>query len=160
MSDRTQEERLTPQQVHETLYDGLDVTVRHKDGRSEAVKVRKIPRSEFHAYSEIVARMEPDESAECAYYVGRDPQWSGSLHDESFDLIMSEGQRLNFPSFAAWFRRQAAKLELVRNRNDLVEQSMRLLETSPTLSRLLERTNGSSARDTATPTSGATRKTS
>ena len=147
------------QTIHETLYDGADVPVTYTDGRTEMVKVRKIPRSEFAQYSLLIGSLNGDESAECAFYCDKDEAWAKSLDDDSFDRVLAEGQRLNFTRYANWFSRQAAKMQLVKQQSHAIGEALELLNSHPTLKTLLVSTNGSSARDTATPISGGTRPT-
>lgn len=137
------------QTIHETLYDGADVPVSHKDGGTEMVKVRKIPRSEFAQYSHALERaLNGDESAECAFYVsGKDATWAESLDDKSFSRVLVEGQRLNFPSFEEWLPRQLGRI-------GIFQPAIPTPKTPP------DSTNGSAARATATRTSGPTRPTS
>ena len=103
-----------PQQVTATPPAGsIAVEVTHLDGRSEKVFVRVVPRAEFTTYS--LTFESTDESAECAFYVGRDREWAGSLTPESFDLVMSHGQRLNFTAWINWVERQQAKAKAMKS---------------------------------------------
>ncbi|HHY84885.1 MAG TPA: hypothetical protein GYA07_05035 [Verrucomicrobia bacterium] len=145
---------LTAQEIHETLYDGVDVPVIHKDGRREVVKVRKVPRSQMAQYSMLIGG--GDETAECAFYCDRDQAWANSLDDDSFDHVLEEGQRLNFTSFARWFERQARKLKVVEGQQQTLAMAADLMQSNPALRTLLGSTNGSSARGTETPISGRT----
>jgi hypothetical protein len=155
-------QKLTAEQVHETLYDGVDVPVRyHQDGRAEVVKVRKIPREEMAQYSILIAAAGGDEAGECAFYVGKPIVWPTSLDDDSFDRVLAEGQRLNFTRFANWFERQSRKIKLVKQHSEILAQATEILERNPILSRLLLGSmNGSSRKDTGTGISGGTPPTS
>lgn len=146
------EDPKTPEAIHETLYDGKDVVVRHRNGQPEAVKVRKIPRDQF-AQLALVADGQ-DEDGECAFYAGRDADWVRSLDDESYDLVLKEGQLLNFPRFSAWCERQARRLDALTSQGALLEKSLNLIERSPALKTALGSMNGSSPRATAKRTSG------
>lgn len=151
---------MSAQDINETLYDGADLKVTYLDGKTEVVKVRKIPRAELGQYSLHIGQVNGDETAECAYYVGRPPAWAETLNDESYDLVLAEGQRLNFTRWAAWFDRQSRKLKLVGQSSSAIQQAMEILAASPDLKRLLGSTNGSSPRDIETPISGATARRS
>lgn len=147
----------TPQAVHETLYDGADVPVAFKDGQRSIVKVRKLARSEFALLSAIV--MDDSESAEfmeAALYCGKDSSWAIQLTEESLDAVLQEGTRLNFPSFARWFRRRARVPRLISGQEELVKAAMEAM----TLLQQREPMNGSLARATGTPISGDTPRTS
>lgn len=146
----------TAQEVHETLYDGADLTIVFKDGSSDTVKIRKIPRSHFGKYAEIIQEESEDaEFREAALYLGSVVSVR-NLTDESLDAVLAEGERLNFTSFARWFRRRARMPSLLQGRQDLVNLAMEAM------SRLTPRasTNGSAPSGTATPTSGATARKS
>lgn len=159
----------TPQEIHEALYDGADLPIHYLSGADEVVKVRKIPRNQFGQYAQLIGADDGDEAAECGFYVDSEPgtrnsqprsaEWARTLDDASFDRLLEEGQRLNFPRFTSWFGRQARKLKLVRDRNGLLAEAQALIENSPHLKTLLAGTNGSSPRDTPTPISGAIRRT-
>ena len=142
----------TAESIHETLYDGADLTVVFKDGHSDTIKVRKIPRSEFGAYAEIISdKSEAGERREAALYCSQTEDWIGRLDDDSFDAILAEGNRLNFTSFARWFRRVARDPRLLENNQHLVNLAMEAM----TRMGLQGSTNGSAPSATPTPTSGA-----
>jgi hypothetical protein len=145
---------MSAQEINETLNDGLDVAVRTRDGRDLAVKVRKVPRSEFAHYSLMLEDLSAEgEIFEAAFYCGQPPEWALCLDEESFDRVLAEGQRLNFSTYARWFRRSARLVPLVSKNEELIklalEQAKRLEQRSST--------NGSSARDTASASSAAGR---
>lgn len=142
-------------EIHEALYDGADAKVTFTDGRSEIVKIRKIPRNLFGTYALLIAdESEAGEIAEAALYCDRPAQWAASLDGPSLDLVLAEGQRLNFPSFRRWYRRRARTLELVQDRGELMKHAITAMRADPALSRWLDSTNGSSPRDGATANSG------
>jgi len=142
---------MSAQEAHEVLYDGADLEVLYKAGHLGLVKVRKIPREEFANLALIIQDdSELGEFQEAALYCGRDEAWARSLHEGSLDRVLAEGQRLNFSSYARWFRRRARMVSLVSNQEALVAAA------SEAMTRLTQRgfTNGSSARGTGTPSSG------
>ena len=152
-----QEAQPTAAEVHEALYDGADTPVEFSNGNRGVVKVRKIARPDF---ATLAVLMEDDseegELREAAFYCGLDETWARQLTELSLDRVLAEGQRLNFSRYARWFRRRARLPQLVNGQEALVQAALEAV------SRLTPResTNGSSARDTATPSSGVTRPTS
>lgn len=92
--------------------DGVDVSIKHWDGTVETVRVRRIPRDELGRFDDcLCACNTAGESLECAFYVGKDKAWAATLDDESFERVLTEGQRLNLERFAAWVKRQRARVE-------------------------------------------------
>ena len=152
-ASNTQETPASAQEIHETLYDGADIPVSYNTGRAGAVKVRKIPRNELASLSVIIGDdTEEGEFEEAALYCGRDTAWARSLDEASLDRVLEEGQRLNFSSFARWFRRRVRMVELANDRTTLMraaEEALNRLERRASMS-------GSSPRATGTPTCGVT----
>lgn len=167
------------QEIHEALYDGADLVVTFKPNggasvpasqpggtggasvpASQAVKVRKIPREEFTALSLVIGDdSEAGELREAALYTARDEAWAATLDDESLTRVLEEGHRLNFFTFARWFRRRGRTMELMSGNSGLLRQALEVMKTDPQLSRWLDSTNGSSARATGTPPSGNAART-
>lgn len=139
-------------ETHETLYDGKDMLVVYADAREEVIKVRKVPRDEFGKFAMLCDGT--NEDAECGFYAGRDAEWARTLSEESYDLVLKEGQDQNFTRFTNWCERQARRLDLLQGQGKLMEKSLALLEHNPALKRLLDSTNGSSVKATANGTSG------
>jgi hypothetical protein len=143
---------LSAEEVREVLYDGADLMVTHRDGRRESVKVRKIPRNEYGAYALVVTDdTEEGERAELKLYVpDRDVPWWCSLTDDSRDAIAAEGERLNFTSFARWWRRAARNMRLLQGQSETVAIAEQLLTRStPPAPR-----NGSPVSGTAAASNG------
>lgn len=155
----------TAQEIHEALYDGADIPVSFRPGSAgvppaEVIKIRKIPREQFTEYSLVIG----DDSAtgelrEAALYTARDETWAATLDDESLTRVLEEGHRLNFFTFARWFRRRGRTLQLMNGNEAWLRQAVELIQDNPRLSHLLGSTNGSSVRATGTPTSGAAART-
>jgi len=154
---------LSAAEIHETLYDGADTSVTYVasvpsgETRTELVKVRKLPREEFSALALIIGdESESAELREAALYCGRPEEWAATLEEASLDRVLAEGQRLNFSSYARWFKRRARLLGLMENQTQLLATATQMIE------RMEQRnnTNGCSPKATATRTSGATRPTS
>jgi hypothetical protein len=153
----------TAQEIHETLYDGADVSVTFvgsvpgQSPRTEMVKVRKVPRSEFPSLALLIGdESEQAEFREAALYCAKDETWARSLDEASLDRVLAEGQRLNFSSFARWFRRRARMPGLLQDQTALIQLATEAL----TLLQPRDFTNGSSPRATGTAISGVTRPTS
>jgi hypothetical protein len=159
----TEKETQTAQEIHEILYDGADIPVTYQAGvssvaavpsvagRTEIVKVRKIPRDEFTALALVIGDdSEEGEYREAALYCDRDEAWARSLDEASLDRVLAEGQRLNFSSYARWFRRRVRAVNLVSDQASLVEAAA----TALTRLQQRENTNGSATRATASATSG------
>jgi hypothetical protein len=146
----------TPQQIHETLYDGTDLQVSLLDGTQRTVKVRKISRRDLAAFANCFG----DEEREAAFYLGcstHGPEDAGlveQLTEESFDAVMQEGHRLNFTRFSRWFVRQHQRLQ-VMGESGAVQTALKLIEESPALKTLLDSTKSSLRSGTATQTSGS-----
>ncbi|HMP84467.1 MAG TPA: hypothetical protein PKA41_17365 [Verrucomicrobiota bacterium] len=146
--------------VVETLEGGADVvvTLRNAQARPVAVKVRKLPRAEYASLALVIGdETESGELAEAALYCGRDEAWAAELDDDSLDRVLAEGTRLNFTSFARWFKRRARMPQLL-----VATETRQLVEASLEVIRTMEQrdsTSGSPARDTENPisASGATR---
>jgi hypothetical protein len=149
----------TAQEVHETLYDGADIVVTYQSAPSHpsSIKVRKIPREEFsHLALLIQDESEEAEYREAALYCGKDEAWARTLSEESLDRVLAEGQRLNFPSFARWFRRRARLPGLVAGQQMLVQAALEAMTQMESHGR----TNGSVVSDaTAMATSGGSAPT-
>ena len=153
-----QDAQPTAQEIHETLYDGVDVSVSSSSSSSSSsIKVRKLPWSEFRSLAlAIEDESEAGALREAALYCGQDEVWARSLDQASLDCVLAEGQRLNFSGFACWFRRQARLPQLLANQEPLVRLAMEAL----TRLQPRESTNGSSPRAIPIPISGVTRPTS
>lgn len=157
----------TAQDIHEALYDGADLAVSFRPPNggasvpaSQVVKIRKIPREEFTELSLVIGDdSEAGELREAALYTARDEAWAATLDDESLTRVLEEGHRLNFFTFARWFRRRGRTMELMSGNSGLLRQALEVMKADPQLSRWLGSTNGSSARATGTPPSGSAART-
>jgi len=107
--------------------EGVDVSVRHTDGRTETVRVLKLPREQIPEYSRVIGQ--GNEDLECALFTGRDAAWARSLDDASFDRVMDQGQDLNLAAYISWNARQQRKMAALRkNHPDLARQITKLAE--------------------------------
>lgn len=141
----------TAEEIHETIYDGSDLMVHYSDGRSECVKVRKIPRKDFAQYASLMS----DEESECGFYVeDKDSDWANSLSDESFDAVLEKGQHLNFPRFISWYERQSKKMNVFEIQGRMAATALSVMEKSPMLSQMLASMNGSLPKATPNVNSG------
>lgn len=109
----------------EILMGGREITVAHADGRTETIKVRKVP----IRHLDRLGRAWGKEAEEVAVYADRKPEWVDTLTDESFEQIIEIGRELNEVPFAKWFKRQEKALEAIGQKlpdgHDLVEKIVR-----------------------------------
>jgi hypothetical protein len=108
----------------ETILDGtfLELT-RIESGLSitDRVKVRKISIQKMDVLGKAWGKMQQ----EVCCYIDRPLDYVESLTEESFIAAMSEGRRLNFPSFAIWFKWQSETAQALGN-SDLMQKAMSL----------------------------------
>lgn len=109
-------EQKNPAEVYAILNDGEELTVTHVDGRTETVKVRKVPIREMRLLGEAWGK----EDKEVAVYTGKTDDWVKTLTDESFEAVVERGKELNFLSFKRWFKRQERTLEALGQTTDTV----------------------------------------
>lgn len=70
--------------------------------RREIVKVKKIGMADMALYAEVITQ----ESKEVALLTGKDEAWVRELDDDSFEALIEEGRRLNFPRFSRFWKRR------------------------------------------------------
>lgn len=93
----------------ETAAIGKEITLKYQDGKDEVVTLREIP-----IYLLNKAAMDlGDEEALAARYAGRERSWVRSLTIESYELLVTEGERVN-AHFFRYLRRQANRMETIR----------------------------------------------
>lgn len=81
-----------------------DLTVRHFDGTTSVVFVRRVPRELIPDY--LQAHMRRAEVKECMLYVvGKSSAWFESLDDDSFDELVTLGQSINRQGLELYLRR-------------------------------------------------------
>lgn len=108
----------------ETILDGSFLDLRFiQDGveKTERIKCRKISIQKMDVLGKVWGRMQ----LEVACYIDRPVEFVESLTDQSFEAAMSEGRRLNFPSFKTWFGWQTETAQALGN-SDLMKSAMSL----------------------------------
>jgi len=102
----------------ETILGGAEIPVTYTDGRTEHIRIRKIPLRDMPRLAQVFAQ---DMAEEAAFYAQRDPAWIGTLTDESFAAVFEEGRRLNFTLFRTWFQGKTQELELMGKQPQLTK---------------------------------------
>ena len=92
----------------EILAGGVTVEVTYISGLKETIKVRKVPIRDMQS----LAMAWGQEHKEIPVYTQRPSEWIETLADESWELIMEEGRRLNAGPFERWFLRATKALEV------------------------------------------------
>lgn len=103
------------------LNDGTKIPVTFRDGKTDRVKVRKIPICDM----DDLGRSFGKNVAEAACYLDRDEAFVKTLDDDSFAAVFEEGRRLNFTSFRKWWAWQEQTLQALGQsggRDDLVNK--------------------------------------
>ncbi|MGV3774502.1 MAG: hypothetical protein ACO1QB_16500 [Verrucomicrobiales bacterium] len=111
----------------ETIYGGIDIEV-HRIGKTsgttapmlERVKVMKIALKDMGWYAAQFGKIK----GELPFYVQKPPEWFDTLLDDSVDLIMREGRRLNKKSLQSIRKMD----EPIKTKRASTEQRTSLLE--------------------------------
>jgi hypothetical protein len=90
-----------------TVCGGKDVEVKLGNGSSESVFVRQLP---IKLMTQLLAALE-DEPKMIELFCDRPAGWSDSLTPESFEALVSEGERINADFFGRWLQRRLKRQE-------------------------------------------------
>jgi len=96
----------TPTQT-ETLMGGITYVATKTDGTSETVTIRQLP---IKLFPELLSHLE-NESAMAELFCARSQGWADTLTPDSFEHIVTEGERLNNDFFLRWVQRRVARQE-------------------------------------------------
>jgi hypothetical protein len=91
----------------ETFMGDVEYVASKQDGTQETVAIRQLP---MKLYRKLLAVVE-DESAMVELFCDKPAGWSETLTRESFEHIVTEGERLNEDFFWRWAKRQLARQE-------------------------------------------------
>lgn len=86
---------------------------------TERVKVRKISIQKMDMLGKAWGKMQQ----EVCVYIDKDIEYVEQLTEESFIAAMSEGRRLNFPSYQKWFAWQQQTAEALGN-TEVMQKAM------------------------------------
>jgi hypothetical protein len=93
----------------ETLVGGLEVEVALTAGGKEKVFIRQIP---VRLMPQMLASLE-DENRLVELFCEKPEKWSDTLTVESFEKLVTEGERLNADFFSRWVQRRLSRQEKV-----------------------------------------------
>lgn len=93
----------------ETLFGGLELDATLISGQTEKVFVRQIP---IRQMPQMLTALE-DENRLVELFCDKPEGWSDSLTVESFEKIVTEGERLNADFFSRWVQRRLTRQEKV-----------------------------------------------
>lgn len=93
----------------ETLFGGLELDATLISGQTEKVFVRQIP---IRQMPQMLTALE-DENRLVELFCDKPEGWSDTLAVESFEKIVTEGERLNADFFSRWVQRRLTRQEKV-----------------------------------------------
>ena len=93
----------------ETLFGGQEVEVSLTSGQTEQVFIRQLP---IRQMPQMLAALE-DENRLVELFCERPEGWSDGLTVESFEKVVTEGERLNADFFSRWVQRRLTRQEKV-----------------------------------------------
>ena len=93
----------------ETLFGGLEIEVALAAGGTEKVFIRQIP---IRQMPRMLAALE-DENRLVELFCDKPEGWSDTLTVESFEKLVTEGERLNADFFSRWVQRRLTRQEKV-----------------------------------------------
>ncbi len=93
----------------ETLFGGLEVEVALTSGQTEQVFIRQLP---IRQMPQMLAALE-DENRLVELFCDKPEGWSDGLTVESFEKVVTEGERLNADFFSRWVQRRLTRQEKV-----------------------------------------------
>jgi hypothetical protein len=93
----------------ETLFGGADLEIRLLGGGTENVFIRQIP---IRLMPQMLASLE-DENRLVELFCDKPEGWSDTLDPESFEKVVTEGERLNADFFSRWVQRRLTRQERV-----------------------------------------------
>jgi len=141
---------LTAEEAFIVLRDGKDIQVNLYDGTAETVKVWFVSQQDYNAYAQSVVT--GNEFEEVRFYTKKDAEWVKRLGPWSFDAVLEEGQRLNFPHLIKSLERRLKRMKLIGKTNPQMQMVMARMESTLTE----QFTTSSPPTATAKPTSGPT----
>lgn len=106
----------------ETIFDGTVQPIEFKDGSKSTIKVRKVPMLKMGLMAQNVGT----EEKELCFYLDVDSKFLTTVTDESLEVLLLEGRRLNFPQFQRYTARQQQVTEVVNGQFN--QQQKELLE--------------------------------
>ncbi len=93
----------------ETLFGGLEVDVALTSGQTERIFIRQIP---IRHMPRMLAALE-DENRLVELFCDKPEGWSDGLTVESFEKVVTEGERINADFFSRWVQRRLTRQERV-----------------------------------------------
>jgi hypothetical protein len=93
----------------ETLFGGMEVEVVLTSGQTEQVFIRQLP---IRQMPQMLASLE-DENRLVELFCDKPEGWSDGLTVESFENVVTEGERLNADFFSRWVQRRLTRQEKV-----------------------------------------------
>lgn len=102
---------MTPQEATTAIFGGQELTVRKRDPAAapEIVLVRQLPIGLMRRYAACI----DDEGRMVDLLCAKPDGWNESLENDSFEEIVSIGERLNESPFLRWLNRTRARAERV-----------------------------------------------
>jgi hypothetical protein len=91
----------------ETLVGGTTFVITKTDTAQETVQIRQLP---VRLLPQMLAALE-DEPAMVELFCDKPQGWSDSLSPESFEHIITEGERINADFFSRWAQRRIQRVE-------------------------------------------------
>jgi len=92
------------------LLGGNEILVTRQDGRTETVKVLKLPIKQFPA---LLKAITGSEEQQAEVYCGQPSGWAETLDRESMEKVIIEGEELNVSFFERWYQRQRKRNEIM-----------------------------------------------
>jgi hypothetical protein len=93
----------------ETLFGGLEIEVTLVSGGTEKAFIRQIP---IRQMPQMLAALE-DENRLVELFCDKPEGWSDTLTVESFEKVVTEGEKLNADFFSRWVQRRLTRQEKV-----------------------------------------------
>ena len=93
----------------ETLFGGQEIEVSLTSGQTEQVFIRQLP---IRQMPQMLAALE-DENRLVELFCEKPEGWSDGLTVESFEKVVTEGERLNADFFSRWVQRRLTRQEKV-----------------------------------------------
>jgi len=91
----------------ETLLGGAIASVTMRDGKTEEVTIRQLPVKLFP----VLLAAQDDEGKLAELYCDKPPGWADALSIDSFEAVITEGERINSDFFSRWVQRRINRQE-------------------------------------------------
>lgn len=124
----------------ETLMGGTQLEVNFRNGTSDTVLVRQLAVKLFPELLQAAG----DEPRLVELYCEKQPGWSDTLTNESFEAVILEGQRVNADFFGRWLARQRDRMRAIMP--DLEERLIQANLSGPGLPSSLSRSEASPSK--------------